>query len=664
MKNPVVRGVAAALLFWGLFPAIGAAAPLAASTATLQADTLLFQGRAFAGGAGDLAAYRVNADTGEVAGEKWSAAENLDARNLDMDPRAIFTYRADIRGGALFSWDHLNEIQKQHLGGDDGEPSGKEILDYIAGDRSLEESPDIRTRESRLGAIVRSRPVFHDGVVYVGANDGMLHAFDANTGDEHFAYIPNHVFENLPRLADPDFSEGAYVDATPFVTEVDKRSGPSWKALVGGLGKGGKGIYCLDVSNAVSLAPTTPDAMALVKWEFTDDSDMGYTTGRPLVLHTRAGPVAVFGNGYDSSREEAVIFVLWDIDTHSPSARKFHTGARGQNGIKGDITAIDADSDGFADFVYAGDLQGNIWKLDIRDESIDNWDFAYGNPHAPQPFFTAKTRSGRPQPVTTAVDVMGHCQSGSDGFILLFGTGDADNVSHPGNTATNTVYGLWDWQQQWEIIGNREDAGADKYFGAFSRPGLEGLENYFGDTYGLPGIRHLKLLGQRVEETRQEKGETWVIMSNRTMDWWDPLTGAGRHVGWFFDLPNAGERVIHNPLFRDGVALVASTIPPKTEAGDGTSVQYMIDACSGGEPALTQVDVNQDEKVTGEDTITDAKGGKRRPAGIMAEGSASFPFILSNFVYIPAPEGDDFQVIRLRKKRSGVTYWYIPDYDW
>lgn len=375
--------IAGFIVFAHSSPTLGAAGLFSASTASMQADTLIFQGTANPDGSGDLTARHLNMDTGALADVKWSAAQKLDARNLDIDPRLIFTYRDDTNSGVLFAWDHLSETQKQQLGGDDQEPLGSDVLLYLAGDRSLEDDIHFRIRKSRMGGIRNSRPVFYEGVVYAGANDGMLHAFDARSGKELFAYIPNRVFTSLPLLADPDASEGHFVDATPFVKEITPASGDTWTALVGGLGKGGKGIYCLDVSDAGSLGATGSDAMSLVKWEFSDPDHMGYTTGRPLVVKTRAGHVVITGNGYDNPGGEAVIFVLSDMKSAHPKASAFHTGAQGNNGIKGDITAIDANSDGYSDFVYAGDLHGNIWKLDIRDENIGNWDFSYRSHHGP-----------------------------------------------------------------------------------------------------------------------------------------------------------------------------------------------------------------------------------------------------------------------------------------
>ncbi len=646
-----------AAVFWlAHVPAYGAAGPLSADTAQLQSDTVLFQAESVANGSGDLAAFTIHADTGHIAGEKWRAAELLDARDIKMDPRTLFTSQSAASIGILFDWDHLSETQQQMLGPEGETPSGEDLLNYIAGDRSFE-GTHFRVRESRLGAIVHSNPVFHDGVVYLGANDGMLHAFDAGSGRELFGYIPDLVFQNLADLADPDSPSGVFVDAIPYVRTVTTGPAGAWTALVSGLGKGGKGIFCLDVTRAGFLNADSADALSLFKWEFNDPDHLGYTTGRPLVLKTRAGYAAVFGNGIQSASGEAVIFVLTGIDTPHPLPMRLHTGARGGNGIKGDITAIDANHDGFVDFIYAGDLHGNIWKLDIRDALPERWDYAYRSSIGePRPFFSARSPDGSPQPVTTAVDVTYHCRGDRAGYLLLFGTGDADAVH-----GANTVYGLWDWQQQWEIIAGSEGAGADKYFGAFARPGLEGLFNYFGDTHGLPEIRNLQLLGQRVRETRRAEGETWVIMTDHAINWWDPATGAGNHVGWYFDLPNTGEKVIHNPLFRQGTAVVMTAIPGPD---GGTAALYMLDSCTGGEPVETQLDVNGDGRVTRYDTVMDSMGTARRPGGIMLDFPAASPLILSTYAYFPRPDNEGARVVGLRGKRSGATYWYIPEYDW
>ncbi|CAB1063883.1 Type IV fimbrial biogenesis protein PilY1, partial [Olavius sp. associated proteobacterium Delta 1] len=105
-----------------------------------------------------------------------------------------------------------------------------------------------RNRFQVLGDIVHSSPVYSHGMLYAGGNDGMLHAFDAASGDERFAYVPNLVFGNLTSLIDPEYSHKYYVDLSPAIRDITI-GGLAKTYLVGGLGKGGKGYYALDVTD-------------------------------------------------------------------------------------------------------------------------------------------------------------------------------------------------------------------------------------------------------------------------------------------------------------------------------------------------------------------------------------------------------------------------------
>ena len=148
-----------------------------------------------------------------------------------------------------------------------------------------------RTRLKKLGDIVNSGPVFQDDVIYAGANDGMLHAFDAATGDEIFAYVPNLVFGNLSLLTDPAYTHRFYVDLTPTVKKGKDilDAGTTDTLLVGGLRKGGKGYFGLKVTDPKSVK--TEDELAQrVLWEFpkTSDPDMGYSFSKPVVVRSNS----------------------------------------------------------------------------------------------------------------------------------------------------------------------------------------------------------------------------------------------------------------------------------------------------------------------------------------------------------------------------------------
>ena len=151
-------------------------------------------------------------------------------------------------------------------------------------------------------------------MVYVGANDGMLHAFDEAAGTEVWAYVPSFAFDATPdkglaMLAkkEPFFKHQMFVDSTPVVADVD--IGGTWKTvLVGGLGKGGKGYYAIDVTAPSGVADEA-DAAANVLWEFSD-TELGYSHGKPLIAKTYAdGWVAILPSGHNSGGKGKLFFV-------------------------------------------------------------------------------------------------------------------------------------------------------------------------------------------------------------------------------------------------------------------------------------------------------------------------------------------------------------------
>jgi len=201
------------------------------------------------------------------------------------------------------------------------------------------------------------------GVVYVAANDGMLHAFNADTGDEMWGYIPSFVLPKLKVLADNDYAnQHRYlVDGSPTVSDIDDGSGKGWKTiLVAGLNAGGNGYYALDVTN-----PSTPRVM----WEFTD-ATMGLSFANPIVAKLADGTwVVAVTSGYNNSDGVGRLYVL---DANS-GALKFtiSTGvgtAASPSGL-GKISAFVQDglTDNTIERIYGGDLLGNVWRFDVND---------------------------------------------------------------------------------------------------------------------------------------------------------------------------------------------------------------------------------------------------------------------------------------------------------
>ena len=273
---------------------------------------------------GDLVAYDMAANG--AAAVKWRARTRLATAAWDTG-RKIVTSSASGSGVGL-RWNGspaLTTAQQAALG---DATEGPKVLAYLRGDATHERTPtnpggSYRQRFSKIGAVVHARPYYHDhGVdtagnatarVYVGANDGMLHAFDAGTGNEVFAYVPSMLFGKLRDLTIASSTTFRYyVDGLLAVAPVTVGS-TTRTMLIGGLGSGAKGLYGLDVSN-----PTPADeaaAAAMAKFEITEAStgfaNLGNVFGAPQIVKLNNGAtVALVPNGVNSSAGVASLFVI------------------------------------------------------------------------------------------------------------------------------------------------------------------------------------------------------------------------------------------------------------------------------------------------------------------------------------------------------------------
>jgi len=243
-------------------------------------------------------------------------------------------------------------------------------------------------------------------MVYAAANDGMLHAFLGTSGVEQFAYVPSAVFagptgtpqvNGLAALGNPSFVHHYYVDATPVAYDVDfghtggTTGTPNWRTLlIGGLGKGGKSFYAIDVTNPASM--NTEAAVAGdVKWEFTY-ATMGYSFGAPVVVKTAQwGWVVALTSGYDNSDGYGHLYLvnpangalIQDIKTPSPSI-----------GLTQASAYVKDYSDDTADSIYVGDLNGQLWRFNLTATT--------GQYPAPTLLATLKDAANNAQPITTA----------------------------------------------------------------------------------------------------------------------------------------------------------------------------------------------------------------------------------------------------------------------
>ena len=413
--------------------------PVAAACKTGQAHGPLLLPRSPVAGEADL--YQAAADISDWGGHfsrYLLAAGAGGSTTLAWDAGIILTgtsstppapapalrqiYTAIVQpDGALamvpFAWASLSTAQQALLNLEDG--AGEQRLAYLRGDRTLEGAP-FRRRGSILGDAIHSTPVYtapagKRAAVFLGANDGMLHAFDAITGVELFAYVPDALIENLHHLTNPAYLHRAYVDGPASI------GGEKKNVLVSAMGGGAKGVFALDVSDPARFAG---GGGAL--WEFTDrhDAMMGNVITLPQVTRVRVRKdvdrdFAIVTSGLNAS--DGALFLLALDKPRSEGWQRNVNYYR----IKTRPDALSApalinSSDGVLRYAYAGDLDGRLWRFDFRD----------GAPSSADQLFTARDASGNPQPITEQ-PLLAHASGG--GYMVLFGTGQlieaADRVS-------------------------------------------------------------------------------------------------------------------------------------------------------------------------------------------------------------------------------------------
>ena len=533
---------------------------------------------------GDIRAYAFDTDTGEINTNSylWSAAEQLDT--LDWQERRIATYQDENDDGVAF--DDLADLtaDQQALLNND-----QDLLDYLRGrrDQELQNCGERRDRNRVLGDIVHGGPVLYGGLLYAGGNDGMLHAFDAATGIERFAYIPGLVFNQLAELSALDYNHRFYVDKAPCIQTISSGS----TLLVGGLGKGGKGYYALNVANAATIS-SQQEVVDMVAWEFpaggATDADLGYSYSPGFVVDTAAGWVVIFSNGYNSANGNAVLFVL---NTDGTLRTKIDTRVGDCNGLS-PPALVDVNNDDVVDYAYAGDLKGNLWKFDLTDPDAANWTLAYTGP-----LFSARDAMGNPQPITTEPDVMKHCLGSLPGYIVAVGTGKYLGQSDIGDTSGQTIYGVWDYgddDDNSEFLGVREGVGLSNQPGTVSL--LEQSLEIPDASYAFDGQSlTLRFITRRTAQ--------WVVQADGDQQP-NPSSVEDNNAGWFFDLPIAGERIINDPIIRDGKLLFTSTIPTtETCRAGGDAIFHEVDACSGRRLREPQLDITGNRIVDAQDEV-------------------------------------------------------------
>lgn len=426
-------------------------------------------------------------------------------------------------------------------------------------------------------------------MVYVGANDGMMHGFNASDspsgGNEELAFVPSTSLQHIGELANPKYGHRYYVDGP--LTSSDVYYGNDWHTvLVGTTGGGGASqapnaaaagngsVFALDVGN-----PSGFDA-SKVLWEVSGqtESDLGFVLGKPSIVPltgTAVGAqprfVALFGNGVNSTSGKAALYVV-DIQT-GQVLRKISPAGSGyanRNGLINIAPVALKNNDGITDTVYGGDMQGNLWKFDLSDTNPANWKVALDG----APLFTAR-RGEAQQPIMSGIEV----SSGPGGGVsLFFGTGQyfaADDNQVSSTSPVQTLYGVWDDLRT--AIGGRAN-----------------------------------LVEQTISSTTSSGGYDIRNVSRNNVSY---TTSRGWYVDLVVDGTVEGERFVGNPNIQNGSVFFTSYVPGTAicGSGGGTNWLYGLNLLTGG-GAMSGLspEIGGESLCTGEcGAVALSKGGDR-----------------------------------------------------
>jgi type IV pilus assembly protein PilY1 len=538
---------------------------------------------------GDVQAYTLNGDGSTILTPAvWSAQSKLDgvtpaSRKLyfnNSGTLTAFTY-ANLTAASLNSYfdnfcsksvtpSQCAALNAESTTSDkDLANSGSNLVNYLIGVRSYEAKvttassgvsvtnmPLYRARTHLLGDIINGAPVYigkppfiyvdagyadfktaqasRTPVVYAAANDGMLHAFSASTGQELWAFIPTAVIPNLYKLANASYAtnHAYFVDGAPVMGDVYING--HWRTiLVGGLNDGGQSYYALDVTD-----PSNPPTLL---WEFTDPN-LGLSYGNPVITKRKDGTwVIAFSSGYNNTSGDGNghLFVvdaasgtkLLDISTYTTGTTK--AGSSSTPSGLGKVNAwVDDPTNNTSLRFYGGDLLGNLWRFDVDNLVL---------PNQGSQLLASFEAGGVPQPITTRPQTV--VVGSTNRPVVVVATGRYLGVDDPANTDQQSVYAVAD--------------------------------NLTATGWGDP--RSLANAAVFVKQTITASGST-ASVTDLPVDFTKDTIG-----GWYVDLPHSGERVFTNPTLQFNTLVVATGIPNSDACTTGgSSWLYYFNVKNGG----------------------------------------------------------------------------------
>jgi len=553
---------------------------------------------------GDIQTYILDAN-GQAGAQIWAAESKLPAwanRNI-----VTWSTNASPASGVAFTWDTMGAANQTSLGTVVTTPgsTAADRVNYLRGDRSKEgDGQSFRARKGALGDFINSNPVLvkdsvnmgygtlpaaqggnsyasfltykagRTATLFVGGNDGMLHAFKdtlgavpADDGKEVFAYVPTTVYPNLSKLTDKLYGtnslyhqyyvDGPLVEADAFVNAPGAFAATWRNYMLGSLGSGGRAIFALDVTDTSNLGASS------VRWELSSasNSDLGHVSSPLQVGVLPNGEwVAIFGNGSFSDAGKAVLFV---VNLQTGEAQTLAVGTAGANGLGG--VGVVRNGSGQITTLYAGDLKGKLWKFDYLATAISRFEVSGG-----VAFFTATHTDGVAQPITQAPVLFDHSKGGR---IVVFGTGLLATEADANSTATQATYGVW-----------------DKSADTITRP-----------------------MGRSLMEPRSltavagSGGATFYQLAGTPVNW-------ETQRGWVINLDvAAGMRVIYPPQVVSKKLALVSVIKPASsvlvcESAIGSGLNLLIPVEDGKNPSYRFFDTNGDGLINSSDAIVAGYG--------------------------------------------------------
>ena len=593
---------------------VGTGSSLAANSTQLEAGAVAYQASYWTTAwKGDVQAFGIDAITGAFAtNATWSAAAQLPtAAN-----RKIYTYNpvssaylsfAVASDGTLPA---LSTAQNTALSATINSVSNEtNMINYLRGDSSQEQAHNgpYRTRSTPLGDIVDSQPVYagapdpnqfyqetftgtssfatyastnasRQGEVYVAANDGMLHAFNASTGAETYAYLPGAVITSgtagtnaLTSLADPNYGAGIahqyFNDGQ--LTVADAYFNSAWHTvLVGTTGRGiAKAVYALDITNPSSIQflweRSAGDGLA-------GSTYIGQMIGQPIVAQTANGTwSALIGNGYNSAAGKAALlqFNIADgtLNVHATTD---------STGLAAPAAWMAPSGNGVSTVAYAGDADGHVWSFQLNTSAGTS---STATPtSAGTLLYQAEDASSTPQPITAGMLIGEDPSTGN--VWLFFGTGQYLSSSDLTNVHTQTWYGL--------IAQSTNGTSSPAVSSSMTRSNL----------------------AQRT--ITAEQAATSTTLAARTITTSADASSMSGMSGWYIDLTSPvsgaqGERMVTPNQFEGSLLLGTTRIPEASDACNpsGTGWIMAVDPFTGTNPTGNFFDVNGDGVINSSDSV-------------------------------------------------------------